>query len=463
MADHLAAGQTVDELKPVDPTEQLRSRSTAEAEPFTPYTFVSFADAAPILSNNYLVKGLIEARTFVVLYGASGVGKSFLASELGLAIASGKCWRNQRTLKGTVIYVAAEGARGMLNRMEGAKQHMPQLGDASDVDFHLCPSVVTLGEEEPDVDRFVRSVLDVSEGGADLVVIDTLSRSMKGNENSTEDMMGAVSAATRIMDELGCAVLLIHHSGKNEAMGMRGSSALRAAVDTELELKRADDDVATLTASKQKEGEAGATWQHQLQQVEIGIDEDGEAKTTAIVAPLSGEDRNERAKARATGGHKKQGREVVTACLDLARIGVSVRIPADALADSGYTAWVAEQGWEPSVVVKGFSRKTLRDLLIERYEPQDKPGHDRETSGEAEEKADQTRWRAAKKSANRWIKTAIDAEVLQAHGDYVWLKEKSRDTIGTQILANQPADGTGTGRDTTPIRGVSLSQCPEAG
>ncbi len=50
--------------------------------------------------------------------------------------------------------------------------------------------------------------------------------------------MGAlVRCMDLIRQETGACVLFVHHSGKDAAKGARGHSLLRAAIDTEIEVK----------------------------------------------------------------------------------------------------------------------------------------------------------------------------------------------------------------------------------
>jgi hypothetical protein len=107
-----------------------------------------------------------------------------------------------------------------------------------------------------------------------LIVIDTLNRVMPGgNENAPDDMSAFIGHADAIAKATGAFVLIVHHSGKDAAKGARGHSSLRAAVDTELELKR-DGEVRVLTLSKSREGEDGIQFAFRLEQVELGIDDD---------------------------------------------------------------------------------------------------------------------------------------------------------------------------------------------
>jgi predicted transcriptional regulator len=99
-----------------------------------------------------------------------------------------------------------------------------------------------------------------------------------GDENSAKDVGKAIAGADRLRQEFGCAVLLVHHTGKNGDQE-RGSSALRAAADAMLKLT-ADDGALTLSCEKMKDAAPFETEYLRLQATE-----DGE---TCIVKPSSG-------------------------------------------------------------------------------------------------------------------------------------------------------------------------------
>src|ERR1043166_3612319 len=67
---------------------------------------------------SWLVDGLIEEGVLAVLYGASGEGKSFLALDWALSVASSRSWQGRQTRTGAVIYVVAEGGRGIAKRIK---------------------------------------------------------------------------------------------------------------------------------------------------------------------------------------------------------------------------------------------------------------------------------------------------------------------------------------------------------
>lgn len=84
------------------------------------------------------------------------------------------------------------------------------------------------------------------------------------NENSSEDMGAFITQAGKLQELFECALMVIHHSGKDVTKGLRGHSSLLGAVDTELEIQRQDSVInsadssvignAILTVSKQKDG-----------------------------------------------------------------------------------------------------------------------------------------------------------------------------------------------------------------
>jgi hypothetical protein len=64
--------------------------------------------------------------------------------------------------------------------------------------------------------------------------------------------------------------MVLHHSGKDVAKGMRGSSSLLGAVDTELELLRFEGQLkGVLTISKQKDGVQDERFGFEMVEVEI--------------------------------------------------------------------------------------------------------------------------------------------------------------------------------------------------
>ena len=218
----------------------------------------------------WLIKDLLPKGAFVVLYGKPGSFKSFVAICIAAFVAASVAWFGRAVKGGPVLYIACEGQAGLGLRREALRKK-----------FNL-PESIPLG--------FIRTQVDLCSPGADtaqiieliqettpdpaLIVIDTLSRALAGgDENSPKDMGSFILNVGKLMNATGAAVLAIHHCGKDEARGMRGHSSLRGAVDTELEIVRhfAEDKSASITITKQKDGEDGLTFEVQMETVTLTV------------------------------------------------------------------------------------------------------------------------------------------------------------------------------------------------
>jgi RecA-family ATPase len=168
-----------------------------------------------------------------------------------LHIASGSKWLGRDTKAGGVIYCAGEGLAGYGVRVEGwARQH-PSL-DISN--FRLMPLVPNFRDEK-EVAKLARTIKQ-NLGDAKLIIIDTVARARPGaEENSSKDMGLFVSACDAIRVACGVAVIGVHHSGKDDERGMRGSSALEGAGDAVIHLKRLEGKIVEIGSDKMKDGE----------------------------------------------------------------------------------------------------------------------------------------------------------------------------------------------------------------
>jgi hypothetical protein len=110
---------------------------------------------------------------------------------------------------------------------------------------------------EEDITRLVRTLRTVQAGAPALIVVDTVSRALPGaDENLQKDMTLFIRACDVVRDVFGCAVLGVHHAGKNG--DMRGSTVLRGAGDFVFGLTRKEGaTVGQLACEKQKDGPDG--------------------------------------------------------------------------------------------------------------------------------------------------------------------------------------------------------------
>jgi hypothetical protein len=245
-----------------------------------------FEDIEPSLSSAYIVKGVIDDGAMSVIYGPSNSGKTFFALDLVFHIATGRQWRNRRVKQASVLYLAAEGGRGVKNRIAA----LGLTHGLTDVPLALRRAGLDLLQSEADLQHVYDLANRVKARAPDkpqIIVIDTLSRIMAGgDENSAADMTALIRNIDAIREATGAHIVLVHHTGKDTARGARGHSSLRAATDTEIEVGVVGEDGEESRAAmvtKQREHQGGETFAFTLKGVQLGTDEDGDEVTSCII------------------------------------------------------------------------------------------------------------------------------------------------------------------------------------
>lgn len=231
--------------------------------------------ASEVKGPGYLVKGLLQRRSYAEAFGAPGAGKTFVALDLAYHVAAGLPWMTHKVHAGPVLYLAYEGTGGMVKRAQALRQKYGQ----EDVPLYIAGAAFSLREPagRAECGRLIAELPSKPV----LIVIDTFARAlMGGDENSAQDVGAFNSAIAALIENTGACVMIIHHSGKNKNAGARGSSALLGAIDTELEV-----DENRVTASKQRDVEMGEPVGFKLVPVVVGVDEDGDELTSCVVEP----------------------------------------------------------------------------------------------------------------------------------------------------------------------------------
>lgn len=231
----------------------------------------------------WLCKHVIPAASIGMLYGGSGTFKSFIAVDCALHVAHGLPWLGKRTKQGSVVYIAAEGGAGLWPRI--VAWHRARRLQWSDVPLHVVPAALDL---TADAWRVVEKA-QAKGVTPSLVVVDTLSQTYNGEENSANEVAAYFrELGTRFRELWGCAVLILHHTGHNATERPRGSSAMRANLDFMLGVHRDEKEMlATLSCAKQKDGEAFQDTTFAVAVHNLGTDEDGDKVTSLVARHLS--------------------------------------------------------------------------------------------------------------------------------------------------------------------------------
>jgi RecA-family ATPase len=246
----------------------------------TPYTWA--AGFPPLKSPEMIVEQLLEAGTLVCVFGDSNTGKSTFVLDIALRVAQGRAWRGRRTRKGIVLWLSLESAAGTRRRVAAhCARYEWRASGLLFADVTAAVGLLELHEVRALVAAIRQAEAEAGEKCV-LIVVDTLARAMAGgDENTSQDMGQLVKACDIVRSETGATVLLIHHSGKDPSRGARGSGALRAAIDTEIEVS-GQANPRTARVTKQRDLPTGDAFAFDLEPIELGADI-GQAFTACAV------------------------------------------------------------------------------------------------------------------------------------------------------------------------------------
>lgn len=222
---------------------------------------------------DYWIDDFLPKESFSMIFGPSGQFKSFIAMDIACSIATGKSYHGNDVEKSPVIYMTGEGQRSIGLRKvaweiknKASAMDLILLGEAIDMTSSSACSELSEMVYEFERKDGIRPKL---------LIIDTLNRSFGGgDENSTQDMTKFVKSCDAFRAETGCDIIVIHHSGKDVTKGARGSSVLKAALDTEFSVARIGDDLrgrnVTLSCTKIKDGGEPPDLTFNMKQVLLG-------------------------------------------------------------------------------------------------------------------------------------------------------------------------------------------------
>lgn len=234
----------------------------------------------------WLVKRLIPLNSVGALYGLPNVGKSFVVFDLASHARRGREWFGRKTQSGDVLYCYAEGAEGFAGRAKAWADN----NDTSGGDVALMNKVPNLFRDSKAADKLIAAARECEAQSGQpvkLIIVDTLAAATTGADGSSDKDMGTVCERLRkVATALECAVLVVHHSGKDVSKGMRGSSAILGAVDYTI-LAEEGKSASTLSVEKMRDASKAQSVKFKLVEVVIGRDEDGEDVTSCIVRPVT--------------------------------------------------------------------------------------------------------------------------------------------------------------------------------
>jgi hypothetical protein len=231
VSDHLDAGYSIQELVSVRPATTI----TRMYNPVDWFQVWKDAHEEP----DWLFEPILEAGTVNALFGRPGVGKSLITLEMTMTIARGGR---------PVVYIDDENRiQDTVERLKAFSCRPEELDKLFMYSFAGLPALDT-----PEGGQHLAALADRHE--AALVVLDTTSRMVGGDENAATTYLQLYRCALVPLKSRGVTVLRLDHPGKDDSRGQRGSSAKLGDIDTLWKLSSESEDLLTLEREKSRSG-----------------------------------------------------------------------------------------------------------------------------------------------------------------------------------------------------------------
>jgi hypothetical protein len=225
-----------------------------------------------------LVKGVLRHGGLSLWVGDPDAGKTTILMDLGLAVAHGVEWMGRRVARGAVLMVCFERYGDVQGRLDAYYTANPEL-ESQPKTFGF----VNLEGRALATKGIAASIVETARAfekqcgvPVALVLVDTLSAALTGDENDSGAIGDLLRALKRIKNETGAHIAVSHHYGKSREKGARGHSKLAGDFDALFSLADGIIEPAKLKSAK------GWRIGYEIQPVTIGIDEDGDAVTAPV-------------------------------------------------------------------------------------------------------------------------------------------------------------------------------------
>lgn len=200
------------------------------------------------VGEDWILEPLVAARRGVALFSAPKVGKSLLALEIAVGIANGT-----RTLgvmpdrAHSVLYVDHEN-----DPRSDVRTRLEDMGygpkDLTNLKYLSYPVMAPLDS----VAGALEIVAAAQAYDCDIVIIDTISRAVAGEENDNDTWLRLYRLTGKALKQAGIAVLRLDHTGKDHDKGMRGGSAKYGDLDAIWKMTKEAEATYKLTLTDQR-------------------------------------------------------------------------------------------------------------------------------------------------------------------------------------------------------------------
>jgi hypothetical protein len=284
MKDNRDRWKWTGEPRPANGPDDYGADQEREAKAASEIKLTFFNDCGAFVAKRWIIKDVIAYGETSAWIAPPGYGKSALLAEIAVHAAAVMPWRgnNVKDVCG-VVFLAFERADLCKRRL-----YAYQLRDGL-VDLPIAVHSGIIDLMSPTCVDIIGNIIVAAAKGfgipVGMLVIDTFNKGIAaggGDEDKARDQNRAAANLRRIQEKFGVHFALVGHTGKDQTRGARGSNAHLGDVDVMVQIS--GDAVKVADIVKNNDGDERLLAQFRMEPVELDIDEDGKARTVAIVS-----------------------------------------------------------------------------------------------------------------------------------------------------------------------------------
>ncbi|MBX3201799.1 MAG: AAA family ATPase [Labilithrix sp.] len=235
----------------------------------------------------WVVEGAIESNPIIVLTGPEKKHKSFIGTDLAVAVATGTKWLGAFQVREPGDVVIVDGEYGVQEWSRRVKRICAGRGlDAEAVVRRLRYFDAKFGFMLSHLSvEYAQIAEDIRRNPPALVILDPFRNFLDGDEISAKDIIAAMRLINNLRCLGNCPVLVTHHLTKTG--GMSGSRAIRSRADMLIE--GSDDDQPWYSATGRTIRSGDPIAKRFTVRVEHEDDDDDRIAKTRLLLRFSGE------------------------------------------------------------------------------------------------------------------------------------------------------------------------------
>jgi 5S rRNA maturation endonuclease (ribonuclease M5) len=186
----------------------------------------------------WILYPLIPARRGIAMFSPAKIGKSLLMLEVAVGISRGtKVLGHTPSRRYRVLYVDFEN-----DPRADIRTRLQDMGygpdDLDHLDYLSFPALTDLDTEQ----GAARLMAAIAAYSSEVVIIDTISRAVEGEENSNDTWLAFYRYTGLKLRKAEVAMFRLDHTGKDQTKGQRGGSAKYGDVDAVWKLTKVTEE-----------------------------------------------------------------------------------------------------------------------------------------------------------------------------------------------------------------------------